>query len=38
MAKEKELIEKTEESKPSKYWQWIKGENSGSIVSIKKYR
>ena len=35
MAKEKELIEKTEESKPSKYWQWIKGENSGSIVSIK---
>lgn len=35
MAKEKETAKDIEEVKEYKHWQWIKGENTGNVVTIK---
>ena len=35
MSKEKEITDTTEEPTPIAYWQWIKGDDSGLVVTIK---
>jgi hypothetical protein len=35
MSKENKDIETVDEVKESKYWQWIKGDHSGNVVTIK---